>query len=98
MCSILKGISSSLHGQLHVLPDLGDNPDLDLRMVINRFAILRRDVYDKMGQSIQNGLVLGGVITQGLTQDDLFVTRRDARSGQIHIEPVSADHVLGKHA
>lgn len=40
------------------------------------------------GDVARRGLTVGGVITQGLTQKDLFKIEADARTGSTHIVPI----------
>lgn len=54
-------------------------------------AVARRSLYEQMSKELQaKGLTLGGIITQGLKQQDLFVVEPPAgawaRRG--HIKPI----------
>ncbi|EFJ51029.1 hypothetical protein VOLCADRAFT_88255 [Volvox carteri f. nagariensis] len=60
-----------------------------MRLSVSKYSMDRRRVYEAMGAgSRRKGLELGGVITQGLTQADLFKVTPDSRSNRILITPI----------
>lgn len=60
-----------------------------MRLAVSKWALDRRRVYDAMGSGVHaQGLALGGVVTQGLRQHDLFRYSSDSRSGQLLISPL----------
>lgn len=60
--------------------------------LLNKYVLDRRKVYDKMGADVHTkGLLLGGVITQGLRQRDLFLFNEEKgqdSNRHIKIQPV----------
>ncbi|KAG2445661.1 hypothetical protein HXX76_000270 [Chlamydomonas incerta] len=60
-----------------------------MRLSVSKYALDRRRVYEAMGAGVRSkGLSLGGVVTQGLQQDDLYRITHDTRSDKMLITPV----------
>ncbi len=60
-----------------------------MRLSVTKYSIDRRRVYEAMGSGARRkGLELGGVVTQGLTQTDLFKVTPDTRSNRMLITPI----------
>lgn len=60
-----------------------------MRLSVSKYSLDRRRVYEAMGAGVRsNGLQLGGIITQGLTQADLYRVTLDSRSNHMLIMPI----------
>ncbi|KAG2453742.1 hypothetical protein HYH02_001953 [Chlamydomonas schloesseri] len=60
-----------------------------MRLSVSKYALDRRRVYEAMGSGVRSkGLSLGGVVTQGLKQDDLYRITHDTRSDKMLITPM----------
>lgn len=68
---------------------LGFGAEADVRQAASGHALKRQQLYSDMASRLASeGLSLGGVITQGLSQSDLFSVKFDERTGQPAIVPV----------
>ncbi|KXZ47400.1 hypothetical protein GPECTOR_35g838 [Gonium pectorale] len=60
-----------------------------MRLSVSKYAFDRKRVYDAMGSGVRHkGLELGGVVTQGLRQADLYRITHDTRSNRVLIMPI----------
>ncbi|KAG2493462.1 hypothetical protein HYH03_008279 [Edaphochlamys debaryana] len=79
---------ATCHDRLSALGlDFGETGSM--RLSYTKYALDRKRVYDGMGSGVRTkGLSLGGVVTQGLKQADLYQITHDVRSDKMLIKPI----------